>query len=69
MSLVGKTNAEKIWNFIINKTKNPYGAAGLMGNIFAESNLVPTTLEDYFVDLLNMSGEEYTEAVDNNTYD
>lgn len=40
-----------------------------MGNIFAESNLVPTTLEDYFVDLLNMSGEEYTEAVDNNTYD
>ena len=41
MSLTGKTNAEKIWNYLYAELKNPYGVAGIMGNIQAESGLNP----------------------------
>ena len=34
-------NENKIWNFLIEKIKNPYGVAALMGNLFAESSLNP----------------------------
>lgn len=44
MSLIGKNNEEKIWNFLTGKGLNSYGAAGLMGNLFAESGLNPHNL-------------------------
>ena len=34
-------NEKIIWDYLYNKLKNPYGVAGLMGNLFAESSLSP----------------------------
>ena len=44
MALIGKTNEEKIWNFLQNAINNKYGTAGLMGNLYAESGLRPNNL-------------------------
>ena len=33
MSLKGNSNEERIWNFLISKGLNPFGVAGLMGNL------------------------------------
>lgn len=70
MALKGNTNEEKIWNYLVGMGLSAYGAAGLMGNLWAESGLNPKNLENlcekrlkearkpYFTD------EAYTEAVD-----
>ena len=42
--LKGKNIEEKIWNFLKEKIINEYGAAGLMGNLYAESGLNPLNL-------------------------
>ena len=68
MSLIGKTNEEKIWNFLVSDIKNEYGAAALMGNLLAESALRPTNMEDIYQSKLKMTDESYTQAVDNGTY-
>lgn len=68
MALQGNTNAEKIWYFLIEKLNNPYGVAGLMGNLYAESGLRPNNLQNTYVTKLGMSDEEYTAAVDAGTY-
>lgn len=68
VSLTGKTNAEKIWNYLYKELKNPYGVAGIMGNIKAESNLVPNNLQNTFETKLGMTDESYTKAVDNGSY-
>lgn len=36
---------QKIWDFLVDKLGNEYGAAGLMGNLFAESGLYPDRVE------------------------
>ena len=46
MSLVGSTNEEKIWNFLKGKGLNDYGTAGLLGNMYAESGLNPSNMEN-----------------------
>ena len=33
--LTGKTNEEKIWNYLTSAGLNACGAAGLMGNLYA----------------------------------
>ncbi len=68
MSLNGMTNAEKIWNFLISKGLNACGAAGLMGNLYAESGLIPTNLQNTYERSLGMTDAEYTAAVDAGTY-
>jgi hypothetical protein len=40
-TLVGRDNAEKIWNFLLSQGLTPQQAAGLMGNIQQESNFNP----------------------------
>lgn len=73
------TNEERIWNLLSQKVKNssgatnPYGVAGIMGNLMAESGLKPKNLQNSFErKLTNRSGTEadnyYTAAVDNGTY-
>lgn len=69
MALVGKTNEEKIWNYMRAQGLNDYGCAGLLGNIFAESGLNPKNLENTYEKKLGYSDEEYCAAVDNGTYD
>ena len=48
MSLQGKTTEEQIYNFLIGKGLTPAGAAGLMGNLYAESALKPTNLQNSY---------------------
>lgn len=68
MALTGTTNEERIWNFCIGKGMSKYGAAGLMGNIYAESGLVPTNLQNSFEKKLGYTDAAYTAAVDNGSY-
>ena len=68
MSLTGKNNEEKIWNYLYAKLGNTYGAAGLMGNLYAESALRPENLQDTFNTKLNMTDEMYTLRTDNGDY-
>lgn len=59
---------ERIWQFLKGKGLSDYAAAGIMGNLYAESGLVPTNLEDYYECKLGMSDDEYTCAVDAGEY-
>lgn len=68
MSLKGNTTEEKIWNFLIEKIKNPYGVAGLMGNMYAESALQSNNLQQTYEKKLGFSDDSYTKAVDNGSY-
>ena len=62
-------NIEKIiWDFFKEKGLTDYGIAGLMGNLYAESGLNPKNLQQTYEKKLNMTDEEYTNAVDNGTY-
>ena len=68
MSLIGNTNAEKIWNYLYSKLENAYGVAGIMGNIQAESGLSPTNLQNTYEKKLGLNDAQYTAGVDNGTY-
>ena len=59
---------KRIWNFLKAEGFNDFGAAGLMGNLFAESRLLPNNMEDKYQSKLGYNDESYTRAVDNNTY-
>lgn len=52
MALRGKTAEEQIYNFLIGKGMTPAGAAGLMGNLYAESGLKPTNIQNSYETLL-----------------
>ncbi len=68
MSLTGKNNAEKIWNFLTAAGLNVFGAAGLMGNLFAESGLRPDNLQNSYERKLGMTDDGYTKSVDDGSY-
>lgn len=62
-------NTEKvIWDYLMSKINNPYGVAGLMGNLKAESGLNPKNLQNSCEKKLNLTDETYTRAVDNGMY-
>lgn len=59
------SNAKKIWDYLLAKIGNPYGVAGLMGNLEAESLLHADIVQG---DLPYSSySKEYTAKVDNGT--
>ena len=68
MALIGNNNEEKIWNYLKDKLGNEYGTAGLMGNLRAESALIPTNLQTSYEKKLGFNDNTYTTAVDNGTY-
>lgn len=57
-----------IWDFLCGKLGNACGAAGLMGNLFAESGLKPTNLQNTYEKKLGHTDAAYTAAVDDGTY-
>lgn len=62
-------NAEKnIWDACMMITGNKYGAAGLMGNLYAESGLKPNNMQNSYEKKLGMSDDQYVAAVDNGSY-
>jgi len=65
---ISLANDEIIWNFLISKGLNDFAVAGIMGNLFAESGLIPNNLQNSYEKTLGMTDAQYTAAVDNGTY-
>lgn len=63
-----KATATKIWNHLKACGYSNAGVAGIMGNLYAESGCNPINLQNSFNKKLNMTDEQYTQAVDNGTY-
>lgn len=68
MALTGKTNEEKIWNYLLAKGLSKFGVAGLMGNLYAESAFNPKNLQNSYESKLGYTDESYTAAVDSGAY-
>jgi len=68
MSLIGTTNEQKIWNYLKSKGLSDHGVAGMMGNLYAESALRPTNLQNSYEKSLGFTDDAYTVAVDGGTY-
>ena len=66
--LTGKNSEEKIWNYLIGAGLNECGAAGLMGNLYAESGLRPDNLQNSYEKKLGHTDGSYTAAVDSGAY-
>lgn len=62
------SNEQTIWKYLMELISNPYGAAGLMGNLFAESGLDPQNLQNSYEKKLGHTNASYTQAVDDGTY-
>ena len=57
----------KIWKFFKGKGLNDFAVAGIMGNLYAESGLISTNLQNNFEDEFG-SDEDYTARVDSGEY-
>lgn len=57
-----------IWDYLMKKIDNPYGVAGLMGNIQAESGFNPKNMQNSFEKKLGFTDDTYTAAVDSGAY-
>lgn len=68
MALIGTTNEERIWNFLKAQGMTDCGVAGLMGNLYAESGLIPNNLQNSYEKTLGYTDAAYTEAVDSGVY-
>ena len=66
--LKGMNDEQKIWNFLSSKGLNDFAVAGIMGNLYAESELRPNNLQNTYEKKLGMSDGEYTAAVDSGKY-
>lgn len=60
--------AKHIWDRLLAAGLSEAGAAGLMGNLKAESNLQPNNLQNTFEKKLGFTDATYTAAVDDETY-
>ena len=60
--------AKRIWDKLISAGLTEAGSAGLMGNLKAESNLIPNNLQNTFEKKLGFTDDSYTAAVDSGTY-
>jgi hypothetical protein len=50
---------KKIWSFFKAAGMNDYGVAGLMGNLYAESGLSSTNLQNSYNKKLNISYKKH----------
>lgn len=57
-----------IWYYLQANIGNEIGAAGMMGNMQAESGLKTNNMQNSFEKKLGMTDEQYTAAIDNGTY-
>lgn len=62
------SSEKRIWDYLLKQIGNEYGVAGLLGNLYAESGLVPNNLQNSYNKKLNISDEDYTMLVDGNNY-
>lgn len=61
------SDRQKIWNYLRSKGYSKEAAAGIMGNLKAESAYKSNNLEGQYERKFNMSDQEYTTAVDKGT--
>lgn len=61
-------NDKAIWDYLRGKGLSACGAAGLMGNLYAESGLNPCNLQNTYNKSLGLTDEAYTAAVDDGSY-
>ena len=59
---------KQVWDFLKAAGFNDYAAAGIMGNIDAESGMRSNNLQDTYAREFGMSDAQYTAAVDNGEY-
>ncbi len=64
----GKMSEEEIFAFFKAQGMTAYGVAGLMGNLYAESGLKATNLQNSYEKKLGMDDFTYTVAVDTSAY-
>lgn len=57
-----------IWDYLYKEIQNPYGVAGLMGNLKAESGLNPKNLQNSFEKRTGLTDDTYTASVDSGAY-
>ena len=62
------TNEQIIWQYLKSQGLSDAGAAGLMGNLYAESGLNSKNLQNTYEKKLGYTDETYTTAVDNGKY-
>lgn len=62
------SNERIIWDKLRSAGLTPAGAAGLMGNLYAESGLNPRNLQNSYEKKLGLSDADYTAAVDRGAY-
>ena len=67
MALVGSCNSEKLYNFFVAKGYTKEGASAIVGNLDAESGLIPNRLEMTHTAKLG-SDTYYTAAINNKSY-
>jgi hypothetical protein len=61
-------DAKAVWDRLYAAIQNPYGVAGVMGNMQAESGLRSNNLQNTYEKSLGMTDDQYTAAVDNGSY-
>lgn len=65
---MSSSNEKIIWDYLVAEIGNEYAAAGIMGNLEAESGMIPTNLQNSYEKKLGLSDAQYTEAVDSGKY-
>lgn len=68
MAITISDSMKNIWKLLYTDIQNKYGVAALMGNLYAESALKSTNLQNSYEKSLGMTDSEYTAAVDNGSY-
>lgn len=63
------TGEQGIFTYLKSKGFNDFACAGIMGNLYAESALSSTNLENTYNSSLGMTDEQYTKAVDSGQHD
>lgn len=61
-------DAEAVYKTLYEAIGNVYGVCGLMGNLYAESALLPVNLQNSFEKKLGYNDKSYTDAVDSGKY-
>ena len=56
------TSRERVWKTLVNAGMTPEGAAGLMGNLQAESGIIPNRVEILCLQRYRETGKYYTDA-------
>lgn len=59
---------KKVWDFLTGKGLSAFAAAGIMGNLYAESAMRPNNLQNVYEKKLGYSDKGYTNAVNNGSY-